>query len=264
MTWEIAVPALVLGALGAAAGLQAGLDARTRRSYPPPGRMIDVGGWRLHLWSKGEGVPVVLHAGFGGSCLDWTPLLDAPPDGVQLWAWDRPGMAWSDLGPRDADDPLTLMAHLHKALRTAGVDEPAVHVGHSLGGVHALAFARQHPEAVAGVVLVDSAHPELLERLPREDARKQFAQAQMLRWARYLTLFGAGRLLRFPVANMGKQAGALGRMARQLGYQTKSYFGVYSEVRGLLSADPRSVMGSLNSRPLRVLSTVRDGTRMPS
>ena len=47
----------------------ASLDAR---AYPPPGKMVDVGGYKLHLYSTGEGVPtVVLDSGHGAPALIW-------------------------------------------------------------------------------------------------------------------------------------------------------------------------------------------------
>ena len=47
----------------------------TRRELvetPPPGRLIDVGGHRLHLWCTGAGAPaVILENGLGGSTAGW-------------------------------------------------------------------------------------------------------------------------------------------------------------------------------------------------
>ena len=43
------------------------------RKYLPPGRLVDAGGYRLHLNCTGEGTPtVVLDAGLGGDVLDWS------------------------------------------------------------------------------------------------------------------------------------------------------------------------------------------------
>lgn len=259
MSWMLWVLAGVGGVLAAAGAIQLALDTLTGHLYPPPGDLVDLGGWRLHLHHRGEGVPVVLHAGFGGSSFDWGVAMEAPPEGTELWAWDRPGMAWSDRAPGPVADPIALIEALHSALEVAGVGAPAIHVGHSLGGAHALAFARRYPDQVAGLVLVDSAHPELLKRLPPEDAAKQFAQAGLLRWARYLAPFGLGRLLRLPVCNMGKTPGRVGQAARALGYQTKGYFALYDEVRMLLAADPRALLAPLGDMPLVVLSTLHEG-----
>ena len=51
-----------------------GCSARspTAREYPPPGRLIDIGGRKLHLYCTGKGSPtVILMAGGGAFSLDW-------------------------------------------------------------------------------------------------------------------------------------------------------------------------------------------------
>ena len=46
----------------------------TRRDLaatPPPGQLVDIGGYRLHLWCIGAGAPaVVLESGLGGGAAD--------------------------------------------------------------------------------------------------------------------------------------------------------------------------------------------------
>lgn len=75
-----------------------------RSTYPPRGRLVDVGGYRMHLDCRGEGAPtVVMDAGLGGSSLDWS-LVQADLAGtVQVCTYDRAGMGWSEPrpGPRN-------------------------------------------------------------------------------------------------------------------------------------------------------------------
>src|SRR5581483_633024 len=45
-----------------------------RRRYPPPGELVDVGGYRLHIYGLGTqhaGPAVILDAGLGCTCMDW-------------------------------------------------------------------------------------------------------------------------------------------------------------------------------------------------
>jgi len=66
---------------------------------------------------------------------------------------------WSDpSGQRRTPDAIA--TDLHAALEQAGKTGPTVIVGHSIGGLYAVAYATQFPEGVAGVVLVDSSHPD--------------------------------------------------------------------------------------------------------
>src|SRR5713101_1879359 len=75
----------------------------TRRdlaSTPPPGRLVDVGGHRLHLWCTGAGTPaVILDAGLGGSSTDWGFVQPEVARFTRVCSYDRAGMGYSDPGP---------------------------------------------------------------------------------------------------------------------------------------------------------------------
>jgi len=68
---------VVLGAFVVVAGLSGAAYQwiATRNELaatPPPGRLVDIGGHRLHLWCTGDGAPVViLDTGLGGSSAGW-------------------------------------------------------------------------------------------------------------------------------------------------------------------------------------------------
>jgi pimeloyl-ACP methyl ester carboxylesterase len=120
-----------------------------------PGRLIDVGGYRLHIHSTGKGEPaVVLIAGSGDFAFDWSLVQPAVSQFSRVSSYDRAGLAWSDLGPT----PRTMQQEvheLHSLLRKAGVKKPYVLVGHSIGGLIARVYAAAYPDEVAGMVLVD-------------------------------------------------------------------------------------------------------------
>jgi len=66
-----------------------------------PGEMIDIGGRRLHLLRRGQGVPaVILESGGGGgsSTQDW-PLLGRVARFTHALSYDRAGLGWSDPAP---------------------------------------------------------------------------------------------------------------------------------------------------------------------
>jgi len=134
------------------------------RKYPPPGRLVDVGSYRLHLYCVGEGTPtVVMDAGLGGGALDWSTVQPEVSKFTRVCTYDRAGMAWSDSGvrPRTSRQVIT---ELHALLDNAGVRPPYVLVGHSIAGIHVQLYAGQYPDEVAGVVLVDSSHEDQLTR----------------------------------------------------------------------------------------------------
>jgi hypothetical protein len=74
---------------------------RDARSFPPPGRLVDVGGHRLHIYSMGEGTPaVVMDSGFPASSLSWTFVQPAVARFTDACSYDRAGLGWSDAGPK--------------------------------------------------------------------------------------------------------------------------------------------------------------------
>jgi pimeloyl-ACP methyl ester carboxylesterase len=118
--------------------------------------LIDVGGYRLHIQCVGAGSPtVVLDAGLSGSSLDWSLVQPSLGRTTRVCAYDRAGMGWSDPGPQPRT-PRQIADELHTLLTNAGIAGPYVLVGHSLGGKNVRLFALQHPDEVAGMVLVDA------------------------------------------------------------------------------------------------------------
>jgi len=132
-------------------------------TYPPPGKLIDVGGWRLHLnctgKSSGKTPTVVLESGAGDFSVDWGLAQPEVARFARVCSYDRAGTGWSELGPR----PRTwrqVAYELHTALQKAGEKGPYVLVGHSLGGLLIRVYANQYPKELAGMVLVDSTHED--------------------------------------------------------------------------------------------------------
>ncbi|MFO1436470.1 MAG: alpha/beta hydrolase [Gammaproteobacteria bacterium] len=133
---------------------------------PPPGRLVDVGGYRLHLHCTGSGAPtVILESGLGGFSLEWDAVQQQLSDSRRVCSYDRGGYGWSDPGPspRTAEH---LVSELRTMLTTAAVPAPYVLVGHSFGGFLAQLFAKTYPQLTAGIVLVDSSNPDQFRRFP--------------------------------------------------------------------------------------------------
>jgi len=130
------------------------------RAIPPPGTLVDIGGFRLHLHCTGNGSPtIVLDAALGASSLSWSLVQPELARLSRVCSYDRGGFGWSDPGPmpRTAD---RIAEELHTLLERARVPPPYVLVGHSFGGLVALIFARRFRSVTSGLVLVDPAHAE--------------------------------------------------------------------------------------------------------
>jgi pimeloyl-ACP methyl ester carboxylesterase len=135
---------------------------------PPPGRLVDVGGHKLHIWCTGSGEPtVVLENGLGGGSgiVGWSFVQPEVAKFTRVCSYDRAGTGYSDPGP----SPRTarrIAYELVQLLDRTGISGPLVLVGASIGGLFVRVFASEH-ERVVGLVLVDASHEDQEMRVPR-------------------------------------------------------------------------------------------------
>ncbi|WP_251092393.1 alpha/beta hydrolase [Streptomyces sp. Caat 7-52] len=182
----------ILGGVLCAVALALGLGslrhlvhvARVKVRYPPPGRMVDVGGHRMHVLAEGDagrGPTVVWMPGGHAGGYAMYRLHALARERTRSVLVDRPGSGWSDPGPF----PRTTAAEaveLLTALERAGEKGPYVFVGHSFGGLLMANAARRRPDLVAGLVLLDPTPPDVVAFGPslaslRHAARDQSALA---------------------------------------------------------------------------------------
>jgi pimeloyl-ACP methyl ester carboxylesterase len=114
--------------------------------YPPLGKMVDVGGYRLHIRKLGSGTPtILLESGSGESSLSWRDIPENLSSFATVVSYDRAGYAWSE----EATTPRTgenIVRELHVALKNTDIQPPYI------------------SDEVAGLVLVDAR--------PENDARR--------------------------------------------------------------------------------------------
>jgi len=144
-----------------------------KNKYPAPGQLIDIGGYRLHLYCMGEptdGSPtVVLEQGLGGTSPAWALIQPEVAKVTRVCAYDRAGLGWSDAAPAGKQ----VVEELHTLLQKANISGPYVMVGHSFGGLYTLFFAHQYSKEVVGVVLLESSHPNQWTSTPAGQALYQ-------------------------------------------------------------------------------------------
>src|SRR5215218_808170 len=175
LLWLV-VALLVLAVSGAI--YQAIAPARDERAYPPPGQLVDVGGHRLHIFCVGQGSPtVILESALGAMSAHWVRVQQQVAETTRVCAYDRAGMGWSEPGP-EPRDARQISSELHTLLKDADTEGSYVLVGHSYGGVYARMYAARYSEEVAGVVLVDSSHPQQFTRSP--EGRAMYEQNRRL------------------------------------------------------------------------------------
>ncbi|MFN0069487.1 MAG: alpha/beta hydrolase [Limisphaerales bacterium] len=247
---------LVLLAVAGAAW-QAIATRRIERQHPPPGRLVDVGGHRLHVHVRGAGSPtVVIDAGLSGASYDWETVAGGIASFAQVCTYDRAGYGWSDSGPR----PRTtqhVVEELRSLLANAGLRPPFVLLGHSWGGLNLRYFASRHPDEVVGLILVDALNTDL-------DMRAEMDGSTPLLYTvlNHLAFLGPQRLvtpgiIREPAYDPPAREFRLAMLNR-----TRSTHAIYDELTGQANwLEVRAALRHLGDLPVTVVTTQQDSAR---
>lgn len=244
----LVVALVALGSVGAI--YQAVATEIDSRTYPPPGQLVAVGGHRLHLHCVGTGSPtVILETTSDGTSANWAWVQPELARTTRVCAYDRAGHGWSEPGPEPRD--AQRIAHeLRTLLDNAGVAGPYVLVGHSAGGLFVRMFAAEYPETVAGIVLIDTAHPDdpdVQAALP--SSRQMFATTSAL------APFGVTRLV-YRFVDLAPSLPARQQAEIQAFWSTARHHashGVELAAREATDAQVRAA-GRLGDTPLMVIS----------
>ncbi|WP_171012770.1 MULTISPECIES: alpha/beta hydrolase [unclassified Sphingomonas] len=174
----IGIGALLIGSLVVGVVYEQLARYRAARDYPPPGRLVDIGGRRIHIDCRGTGSPtVIFESGLDPTgSLSWDRVHDVIAQSTRACVYDRAGVMWSDPTPGRQDGE-TVADDLHATLTGAGITSPLVMVGHSLGGAYVMNYIRRYGAQVKGVVFVDASHPDQATRMSNPKMEKATANA---------------------------------------------------------------------------------------
>jgi pimeloyl-ACP methyl ester carboxylesterase len=249
---------LLILALLFSSGYQAAASAADLRQYPAPGQLIDVGGHRLHIYCLGQGEPtVVMEAGLSGWSTDWIRVQPEVAKSTRVCTYDRAGYGWSDPGPLPRDSQ-QVASELHILLSKSGINGNIILVGHSQGGLFVQYYAKTYPQQVAGIVLVDSVHPEQSLSM-QADVRKKY-EGELRALTLLTKILAPTGLLRLAGQSetiiADKLPSEYQAMARSLGFQSKAYRALDEETAAFeqSQAEVREA-GPLPTVPLAVISS---------
>lgn len=127
---------------------------RLLAGIPMAERRVDAAGIATSVLEGGEGPPLVLLHGPGGSAVKWFRVLPDLLETHRVVAPDLPGHGGTNGADSDLGEELVL-AWLG-ALIEQTCASPPVLVGHVVGGAIAARFAVRHGDRLNGLVLVDS------------------------------------------------------------------------------------------------------------
>lgn len=234
---------------------------------PPPGEMVDVGGYKLHINCVGpkqpaaEELPTVIIESGGGTV---SPVYHWIQAGVaektKVCVYDRAGLGWSEESnlPRDAK---TINTALHTLLEKAGIKRPFVFAGHSIAGLYMRDYVERYPDDVAGLVFLDPSHPDQLQRggLSKAQVNEMITSARsQISMVKWLIALGATEVYNPIVQSSPDWAATPKDIQRQVDYLSKKpgmWDTSFAESEGFGAAGKQAAMNkSLGDRPVVVIS----------
>lgn len=132
------------------------LVATVGAAQTPPGRLIDVGGYRVHLYCTGAGTPTVVIV--GGFSFDWALVQPEVAKFTRVCTYDASGNAWSERDPGPEPTCLSRVDEIHRLLANAKIDGPYVLAGFSVGALFARLYAEKYRSEVAALIFIDHAY----------------------------------------------------------------------------------------------------------
>jgi pimeloyl-ACP methyl ester carboxylesterase len=207
----------------------------------------------LHLYCTGSGTPaVILDSGLGDTYISWQKVQPQITKFTRVCSYDRAGLGFSFYS-RHPSTSKEFAKELHTLLHDAGIPAPYVMVGHSFGGFDVRIYASLYRNEVAGMVLVDSSHPEQRERLPPAVLDLDASWVRQQEFLEFTMPFGIPRLLGFCDSDPEVRAAECNfHSAREAVAELKSV----SE-----SAAQTAATGPFGDMPLAVLSSDPDHPR---
>lgn len=190
----LALLMLLAVGLGATTAFNAAVSTYFFWRHPAPGKLYDVGGYKMHLYCTGAGSPsVVLDAGLGNDSTIWAGVQPELSKITQVCSYDRAGFGWSEARP-EARDARHLSDELHTLLGKAGVNGPIILMGHSISGLYIRDYAARYPQNIAGLVFVDGSTPLQDARFPAELQAAEKKEFALLRAGEALSVLGLLRV----------------------------------------------------------------------
>lgn len=134
----------------------------------PNGQMIDLGDYRVHVYSEGENEKAPTLVFLSGSATvapvyDFKALYSHISDEYQIAVVEKAGYGYSDIVEVDRD-VASMVMEVRSALNGAGIEAPYVLLPHSMSGLEAIYWVQNYPDEISGIIGIDMAVPDAYDK----------------------------------------------------------------------------------------------------
>ncbi|KQL33731.1 alpha/beta fold hydrolase [Psychrobacillus sp. FJAT-21963] len=136
-----------------------------QKKYPAIGKLVEVDGKSMHVYTKGEGDnTIVLLSGLGTAApaLDFEPLINELANNNKVVVVESFGYGWSDITDK-ARTVENIVEETRTALKKLNINGPYILMPHSISGIYSMYYANRYPEEVKAIIGIDSTLPQALE-----------------------------------------------------------------------------------------------------
>lgn len=231
--------------------------------FKAKGNMIKVEKHRVLTNVTGQGkVTVVFDSDINTPIQQWGKIRDKIATEAKVFTYERAGYGWSDEASYNGDITLAVK-DLRTALRKSSAVSPFILVGHGYGGLVMSTFAKEYPEDVLGVILIDSfTEKEVNSKEFKKKIDLEIKKAALKKYSSYVgivRLLDKINLLKVDEnlsKNMSDENKALFRAMSVIPKQNRA---VYDELKGLSEYKGEvQTAGVLGNKTLMVFTTTRD------
>ena len=141
------------------------LTAIEKKNNLPIGKMVQVDGKEMHVYTKGDGKDtIVLLSGLGTAApvLDFMPLIDKLSNNYRVVVVENFGYGWSDLTDKERTVE-NIVEETRSALKKSGIKGPYILMPHSISGIYSMYYANTYPEEVKAIIGIDCSMPNMRE-----------------------------------------------------------------------------------------------------
>ncbi|MEK4485448.1 alpha/beta hydrolase [Psychrobacillus sp. FSL H8-0484] len=141
------------------------MNTYEQKKYPAIGKLVEVDGKSMHVYTKGEGDnTIVLLSGLGTAApaLDFEPLINKLAKNNKVVVVESFGYGWSDITDKERTVE-NIVEETRTALKKLNIKGPYILMPHSISGIYSMYYANRYPEEVKAIIGIDSTLPQVLE-----------------------------------------------------------------------------------------------------